>query len=99
MRQLTHPATGDLNLSGVLYALSDPVRLGIVKCLAEKGEQACGVASNIVCKSTASHHFRILREAGIVRMKPNGASYLNSLRADDLEKRFPGLLKTILKHV
>lgn len=99
MRELTHPIANDLKLADVLHALGDPVRLGIVKCLAEKGEQTCGHVSVPVSKSTASHHFRILREAGIIRMKASGPSYLNSLRRDDLNARFPGLLDLIIASI
>jgi len=50
-----------------------------------------------VTKSTCTHHFRVLREAGVIRQRPQGASRLNTLRRDDLDARFPGLLETILR--
>jgi DNA-binding transcriptional ArsR family regulator len=99
MRELPHPHANDLKLADVLYALGDPVRLGIVKCLAKNGEQTCGNISAPVSKSTASHHFRILREAGIIRMRASGPSYLNSLRRDELDSRFPGLLNLIIASI
>jgi DNA-binding transcriptional ArsR family regulator len=49
-----------------------------------------------VTKSTCTHHFKVLREAGIIRQRQEGTSRLNTLRRDDLEARFPGLLPTIL---
>ncbi len=96
MRELSHPKVKDLKLASVLHALGDPVRIGIVKCLARKCGQTCGDASGSISKSTASHHFRILREAGIVRMKADGPSYLNTLRREELDARFPGLLDLVI---
>lgn len=96
VRTLRHPARKDINLPGVLYALSDPIRLDIVKKLAANGAQACGSLNLPISKSTATHHFRVLREAGLISMEPAGARYLNSLRQGDLDARFPGLLDAIL---
>ncbi len=96
MRLLNHPPRDSLSLSRVLYALSDPVRLTIVKSIAAQGEQACGTFGLPVAKSTASHHFRVLREAGVIQMRAEGTQYMNSLRREDLDSRFPGLLDAIL---
>jgi DNA-binding transcriptional ArsR family regulator len=85
-----------MTLTAVLFALSDPIRLSIVKCLANTDEQACGSFDVPAAKSTLSHHFKVLREAGVIYMRPEGTSYRNSLRREDLEARFPGLLDTIL---
>ena len=84
-------------MSNVLYALSDPVRLSIVKHLAEDGGKACGTFCLPVAKSTASHHFRVLREAGVIQMRPEGTQYITSLRREDLDSRFPGLLDSVLR--
>lgn len=97
MRSLYHPSEEEFRLENVLHALSDPVRLSIVRCLAGSGAQSCGSFDLPVAKSTASHHFRILREAGIIRMQSMGAQYLNSLRRSEIDSRFPGLLGAILK--
>lgn len=97
MRALHHPPRKSLTLTGVLYALSDPVRLSIVKHLAEDGGKACGTFCLPVAKSTASHHFRVLREAGVIQMRPEGTQYINSLRLEDLGARFPGLLESVLR--
>jgi DNA-binding transcriptional ArsR family regulator len=97
MRPLNHPTTENLSLVRVLHALSDPVRLALVQRLATTGEQACGALNLGVAKSTASHHFRVLREAGIIRMQPDGTQFINSLRREDLDRRFPGLLDAVLR--
>ncbi|MBV5892661.1 helix-turn-helix domain-containing protein [Pseudomonas aeruginosa] len=77
-------------------ALSDPVRLEIVRRLAELGEASCGELDGGRPKSTMSHHFRVLRDAGLVQTQTIGTTHMNSLRRDDLNNRFPGLLETIL---
>jgi DNA-binding transcriptional ArsR family regulator len=99
MRTPLHPACEDLSLPNILYALGDPLRLRIVGQLAETDEAiSCGDLHVVkeVPKSTGSHQFKVLREAGLIRMLPQGRRVLVSLRRDDLETRFPGLLATIL---
>ncbi len=95
-RTLTHPATRDLELPQVLHALSDPVRLEIVRELAAK-ECHCGDIQLPVTKSTSTHHFRVLRESGVIEQTPEGTARVNRLRRDDLEARFPGLLDSVLR--
>lgn len=97
MRLFYHPSQKDISLAGVLYALGDPVRLEIVKILAEKGEQPCAAFDLAIAKSTMSHHFRILRESGVVLSRKEGTQHLNSLRSDDLNTLFPGLLDAVLQ--
>lgn len=82
----------------MLYALSDPARLKIVAQLAERGEMSCGncYVGDGVAKSTQSHHFKVLREAGVTRTTPQGTRLMISLRREDLQARFPGLLDAIL---
>ncbi|MBW4694836.1 MAG: metalloregulator ArsR/SmtB family transcription factor [Lyngbya sp. HA4199-MV5] len=100
MRLLYHPDKKDLSLAGVLYALGDPVRLEIVRRLAEKGELTCCDALKVqIAKSTLSHHFKVLRESGVVCSRKEGTQHMNSLRRDDLDDRFPGLLNTILQAI
>jgi len=94
---LPMPAAGELELATVLHALSDPVRLQIVEELATGGEQACGVVPLPVSASTRSHHFKILREAGVTVTRTAGTTRLVSLRRADLERRFPGLLDAVLR--
>jgi DNA-binding transcriptional ArsR family regulator len=88
--------TGELELAGVLHALSDPIRLRIVSELAEAGERSCGAFNLPITKSTCSHHFRVLREAGLISTRVAGKSRMNLLRREALEERFPGLLDAIL---
>jgi DNA-binding transcriptional ArsR family regulator len=100
MRTLLHPTYADLSLPNVLYALGDPLRLRIVGQLAVADEAiSCGDISVVheVPKSTGSHQFKVLREAGLIRMVPQGRRVLVSLRREDLEARFPGLLDTVLQ--
>ena len=87
----------DLDLSTILHALSDPVRLRIVSQLADGGERTCGSLDVPVAKSTCSHHFRVLREAGVVSQRVDGKCRYNRLRAEQLEERFPGLLEAVLR--
>jgi DNA-binding transcriptional ArsR family regulator len=95
---IAHPAREDLELGAVLHALSDPVRLRIVAELAHgEGEFTCGSFALPVTKSTCTHHFKVLREAGLIHQRPQGTTRLNRLRRADIEARFPGLLQTILR--
>ncbi len=94
---LTHPERDQIELGAVLHALSDPMRLRIVAALASGGERTCKSVELPVVKSTCTHHFRVLREAGVIRQRQEGTSRLNSLRRDDLEARFPGLLNAVLR--
>ena len=91
------PGRNELSLTAVLYALSDEVRLGIVRQLADKGPCACGEFEIDRPKSSLSHHFRVLRESGVVATTPEGTALMNRLRRDDLDAVFPGLLNAILK--
>ena len=94
---LYHPATEDLALPAVLHALSDPQRLQIVRELdADPTPRTCGSFELGVSKSTCTHHFRVLREAGVINQEPLGTSKLTTLRRDELDQRFPGLLDAVL---
>ena len=94
---LPQPRTEDIDLGAVLHALSDPVRLEIVRALREEGdERRCGSFDVPVTKSTLTHHFRVLREAGVICQRQDGTARLTRLRTDDLETRFPGVLEPIL---
>ena len=94
---LHHPAADEMRLPAVLHALSDPQRLHIIAALAAADEpRACGSIELNVAKSTMTHHFRVLREAGLIRQERVGTTKLTSLRREDLEARFPGLLDAVL---
>src|ERR1700749_466164 len=94
---IVHPAREELELGAVLHALSDPVRLRIVAELAStEGEYTCGSFALPVTKSTCTHHFKVLRESGLIHQRPQGTTRLNRLRREDIEARFPGLLVTVL---
>ncbi|MCC9310192.1 metalloregulator ArsR/SmtB family transcription factor [Kitasatospora sp. RB6PN24] len=94
---LPEPATGEIRLTAVLHALADPVRLQIVRQLAEGHEDmACIAFSLPVTKSTTTHHFRVLREAGVIRQHRRGTSRVSTLRTADLEQAVPGLLDRVL---
>jgi DNA-binding transcriptional ArsR family regulator len=96
VREPHHPSCDELELSAVLHALSDPARLEIVRWLANGDECTCGTFDLGLSKPTLSHHFRVLREAGVVRTRPEGRKRMLSLREEDLEDRFPGLLGAVL---
>jgi DNA-binding transcriptional ArsR family regulator len=98
-RPFLHPPSDDLKLESVLYALADPVRLEIVRRLA-KGDCPlnCSTAAPAhLPKSTQSHHFQILREAGLIRSERRGTEVVNTLRLDEIEGKFPGVVSAILK--
>jgi DNA-binding transcriptional ArsR family regulator len=96
MREPHHPARQEIELSSVLHALSDPARLEIVRRLSDGDEPSCGTFELGLSKATLSHHFRVLRESGVVLVRPEGRKRLLSLRSDDLNARFPGLIEAIL---
>ncbi|MGW2477117.1 ArsR/SmtB family transcription factor [Streptomyces sp. NPDC001665] len=97
-RTLPHPAREEIRLEAVLHALSDPVRLCVVRELAAAGaELTCSRFELPVTKSTSTHHFRVLRESGIVRQTYRGTAKMNGLRRDDLDALFPGLLDRVLE--
>ena len=92
-----HPARDEMELAAVLHALSDPIRLRIVAGLSTQDSRTCKSFELPVTKSTCTHHFRVLREAGVIRQRLEGTTRLNSLRREDLDVRFPGLLESVLQ--
>lgn len=97
MPSFTHPRLDDVALATALHALADPARLAVVRRLSEDGELTCSAAGCLdVPKSTLSNHFRILRDAGLIRTRSSGRDHLSTLRRDEFEARFPGLLGTVL---
>jgi DNA-binding transcriptional ArsR family regulator len=92
---LAHPEVPELDLLDILHALADPTRMTIVQTLRADPERACGTFPVDVAPSTLTHHFRVLRESGIIRQREEGSRRWTTLRADDLNVRFPGLLDRI----
>ena len=90
------PHVDDMTLAAVMAALSDPIRVTIVRQLAAEGERTCGTFELGISKATRSHHFRVLREAGITHTRPSGTHRYVSLRREELDERFPGLLDAVL---
>lgn len=86
-----HPPREALQLTDVLVALGNPIRMQVLRQLA-RGACACGAIHTGVTKSTMTHHWRVLREAGVITQTPIGREIRICLRRDDLEARFPGLL-------
>jgi DNA-binding transcriptional ArsR family regulator len=95
--QLPHPELDQIELPAVLHALSDPMRLRIVECLASGDARTCKSFELPVTKSTCTHHFRVLREAGVIRQRLEGTTRLNTLRRAELDQRFPGLIDAVLQ--
>jgi DNA-binding transcriptional ArsR family regulator len=96
VRDLYHPNRAAIELTAVMHALSDPTRLSIVRGLADGEERACGTFMVDVGKSTLSQHFKVLRDAGLVTTRIEGTTRMQTLRREDLDARFPGLLDAIL---
>lgn len=98
-RVLEHPKLSDVELTTVLFALSDPARLDLVRQLAERGPQTvaqCQSVDPTAPKSSFSYHLKTLREAGLVRNEPDGRQRKITLRRAEVDRRFPGLLASVL---
>lgn len=97
MRKIKQPSIEQVELTDIMYALADPTRLEIVTRLANAGRQlTCGELDLNRPKSSMSHHFKILRSAGLVETEVNGTEHMNSLRLGEIEQKFPGVLSAIL---
>jgi DNA-binding transcriptional ArsR family regulator len=95
-KELHHPDRDQIDLSAVLEALSEPIRREIVARLLAQGEAACQVFDNYAPKTNLSYHYARLREAGVTRTRIAGPYRILSVRSEDLEARFPGLLEAIV---
>ncbi|MFC4907056.1 ArsR/SmtB family transcription factor [Actinomadura gamaensis] len=94
-----HPDRDQIRVDGVLSALGHPVRLAAVRVLDAGGEHNCGsvlAELGITAKSSMTHHWRVLRESGVILQEPSGRENLLTLRRDDLDARYPGLLDAVL---
>ena len=98
VREIRHPPANQIDLATVLRTVGDPVRLEIVRMLADGSERNCGQMTDALGlpTSTGSYHLRLLREAGITRTRAEGTERHISLRRDDLDERFPGLLDAVI---
>jgi DNA-binding transcriptional ArsR family regulator len=95
--ELPHPERDEIRIEAVLQALADSVRLHYVRELDRIGTGvACGTIELPVTKSTRTHHLRTLREAGVIRLRKEGTARIATIRRDDLDARYPGLLTAIL---
>ncbi len=95
--ELDHPRREEIDLSAVLHALSDPQRRGMIRELAVGDEpRPCGSFAPGISKSTRTHHFRVLREAGLITQWKEGTCKMSRLRREDIDARFPGLLDSVL---
>jgi DNA-binding transcriptional ArsR family regulator len=101
VRPLFHPAIEDVTVEAILHALSDPVRVAIYAAIAGSDcSQNCSnfllVSDRAIPKSTLSQHFKVLREAGLIRGERHGIEMHNNSRCAEIEKRFPGLVPAIV---
>lgn len=102
IRPLHHPPVESITVAGILHALSDPVRLGIVAELRKEEDglncvETTGRLKCVMPKSTCSQHYRILREAGVIHSERRGVELTSRVRRKELDSRYPGLLDAILK--
>jgi DNA-binding transcriptional ArsR family regulator len=102
MRPLVHPAIQEVSVEAILHALSDPVRVAIYADIVRRDcSENCStfltVRDRPIPKSTLSHHFKVLREAGLIRSERRGVEMMNTSRCDEVEKRYPGLIQTIVR--
>ena len=101
MRPLFHPSIEEVTVEGILHALSDPVRVAMyADIVAQECPQNCSnflkVSDKAIPKSTLSQHFKMLREAGLIRSERHGVEMRNISRCAELEGRFPGLIRAIV---
>jgi DNA-binding transcriptional ArsR family regulator len=97
--RIPHPAADSLDLATVMRTAGDPIRLEIVRLLADGGERSCTDLQHELGlpASTGSYHLRLLREAGLTRTRAEGTQRFISLRRDDLDARFPGLVGVLTR--
>jgi DNA-binding transcriptional ArsR family regulator len=99
LEKIPHPATEALDLATIMRTLGDPLRLEIVRLLADDKPRVCNELSSAlgIPPSTGSYHLRLLREAGVTRTRAQGTLRMITLRRDDLEERFPGLVDVLTR--
>jgi DNA-binding transcriptional ArsR family regulator len=94
---LDQPELDAIELADLLHALSDPTRLEIVRGLASDGERQCGSFDLGLTKATRSHHFKVLREAGLTFTRAEGTARYVTLRRAEIDAKFPGLLDAVTR--
>ena len=98
VRALKHPSLDRLELADIMFALSDPARIDIVRALARsKQPLTCQQLTGERAKSTMSRHFQVLRDSGVIHTDVDGKEHLNTLREAEMERYFPGLPRSILR--
>jgi len=97
--KIPHPDASALDLATIMRVVGDPLRLDLVRLLADGEERRCSDLSGQLGlpASTGSYHMRLLREAGVTRSRADGTLRLISLRRDDLDARFPGLVDVLTR--
>lgn len=96
---LTIPDEGDFDLFTVMSALADPIRRALVAYIADDPGTACSTADFGVSKSALTRHWRVLREAGLIRQEVDGTRHRNWVRREELDRRFPGLMELVLRDI
>jgi DNA-binding transcriptional ArsR family regulator len=101
VRPLLHPAIEDVTVEAILHALADPVRVAIyARIIGSQFPQSCSTLMTVtavaVPKSTLSQHFKVLREAGLIRSERRGVEMQNASRCAEVESRFPGLIPAVI---
>ncbi len=99
MKSVAHPSAEQFELGRLFHALSDPTRLKLVRLLAAGGHLPCAALCLGRPKSSMSHHFKTMIDAGLLRVEVAGNVHLNSLRLAEIEGRFPGLMAAVLTAV
>ncbi len=96
MKVYAHPEIDSIPLPVVMQALSDPCRIAIVRELLSQGRAlACNEVPLEISKATRSHHFEVLRDAGLIHTEVEGTKCMTTLRRNEIEGRFPGLLDLV----
>ena len=101
MRPLIHPAIEEVPVEAILHALSDPVRVAIYAEIVKGCNENCStfltVSDREIPKSTLSQHFKVLREAGLIRSERKGVAMFNTSRCEEVDRVYPGLIGAIVK--
>jgi len=97
MKTYNHPEVSEVPLTEVMQALSDPCRIDILRALFDAEELSCCEVPLKISKATRSHHFDVLRRAGPILTRTEGTRCMTSVRKEEVDRKFPGLLDLVLK--